>query len=165
MSTFAERFRYAMDCAGCPTPAGLFDSLAVASANIGAMATALQSLGASATAAEIVATTAGVTLAADVAVALGAVAASYYVGCCIGALIFAASGTFADSSSYSGECNPSDIFSSLSSPIEMQRMAARFNIQVSAEPALALAQNSFQWRGDTPTMSPGTPPATPLRMA
>ena len=145
MSTFAQRFRYSMDCAGLPTPSGVFDTVGQATANVAAMAAALKTLGASATVGEILGTAVGVTLAADVAIAVAGVAASYYVGACIGALIFAASGTFADSAAYEGTCSPSDLFGSLSSPVEMQRMAARFNIQAPAVAALALASNRHRW--------------------
>lgn len=87
--TFYEYFKESMDSLGLPAPDSLFNSMAAATATISAMSTAIKSLGAGATAAEIVGTATGATLAVDVAVALAGVTAAFYLGACIGALVYA----------------------------------------------------------------------------
>ena len=94
---FYQAFKRRMDWVGLPVPVSLFGTLSAAIASTGAIAGAIAKIGMTATMSEILLTipfaAGGVTVAAGIAeitAALGAVAAAFYLGACIGALIGAA---------------------------------------------------------------------------
>jgi hypothetical protein len=96
-SDFYKAFKGNMDAMGLPAPASLFGSLTVALASTSAIAGCIAKLGTSATLSEVMLTlpfVAGGAAAAagiaEIATALGAVSAAFYLGACIGSLIAAA---------------------------------------------------------------------------
>ncbi len=93
--SFYEYFKESMNSLGLPAPASIFENVTLAAASIKVMEEVIKRLGASATAAEILTAT-GTTLAADVAVAVTGISAAFYLGACIGALIYATSSCMYD---------------------------------------------------------------------
>lgn len=96
-SDFYKAFKSNMDAMGLPAPASLFGSLSVAIASTGAMAGCIAKLGTSATLSEVLLTlplvsggAAAAAGVAELAAALGALSAAFYLGACIGSLVAAA---------------------------------------------------------------------------
>lgn len=94
--SFSEYFIESMSSVGLPTPSGWWVSIATASATLNGLLAAMGSIGAKATVAElIIAAEAGVGAGVSIAVAKGALvgvgglAASFYVGACLGAFMYA----------------------------------------------------------------------------
>ena len=101
--SFKEHFEFSMNSVGMPVPSGWFDTSKTAASTISALLTAATSLGAKATVTELVIVAsvgvkygAGVAVAKGALVGIGGVLASFYIGCCIGALIYATQMTLMD---------------------------------------------------------------------
>jgi len=100
-SHFYKEFKKNMDSMGLPAPASLFGTLTAALGTTSAIASAITKLGTTATLTEVMftiptaagaaATAAGVS---EVVVAVGALAAAFYLGACIGSLLAAAIDTY-----------------------------------------------------------------------
>jgi hypothetical protein len=95
--TFAQAFEENMTAMGLPVPKTIFGTVGTTLGTVGAMAGAIAKVGASATLAEIFLTvpiaaggTAAAVAVAEIVAACGAVAASFYVGACIGSVLVAA---------------------------------------------------------------------------
>ncbi|MDH5327979.1 MAG: hypothetical protein OEZ68_11935 [Gammaproteobacteria bacterium] len=95
--TFGEAFRANMESMGLPVPSTVFGSVSAALGTVGALAGAIAKVGATATVSEIFLTVSlgagGTAVAAaigEVVAVLGACAAAFYVGACIGSLLVAA---------------------------------------------------------------------------
>src|SRR4051812_34919653 len=93
---FYEYFRESMDSVGLPAPESLWGAAGTAAATLNALLSAIGSVGSKATIGElIIAAEAGIGAGASIAVAKGVlvglsgVMASYYVGACVGAFIYA----------------------------------------------------------------------------
>ncbi|HKO48310.1 MAG TPA: hypothetical protein VJV79_11330 [Polyangiaceae bacterium] len=100
-SKFFKAFKSNMDAVGLPAPASLFGTLTVALGTTSAIASAISKLGPSVSLYMVVRTipvAAGATALAagisELATAVGALAASFYLGACIGSLIAAAIDTY-----------------------------------------------------------------------
>ncbi len=92
-----------MNSAGCPVPSGWFDTSKTAAGTISALLAAATSIGAKATVTELLIVGgvglkygASVAVAKGVLVGVGGMLASYYIGCCIGALLYATQMTVVD---------------------------------------------------------------------
>ncbi|BBA36417.1 uncharacterized protein sS8_4487 [Methylocaldum marinum] len=95
--TFSEAFAANMEALGLPVPQSLFGTLNTTLATVGAIAGGITMVGASATVSEIfltvpvglgtAATAAAVT---EIVAVVGACAASFYLGACIGSVLIAA---------------------------------------------------------------------------
>lgn len=84
--SFYQNFEYSMNSLGLPAPKTLFGTFSTATANISVLVAAYNITGASVTIGELV--LAG-TLS-EVLVGVAALGAAFYIGACIGALIYAA---------------------------------------------------------------------------
>jgi hypothetical protein len=97
-SEFYKAFKENMDMMGLPCPASLFGTLAAATGTISALASAVKTYGTGLslidafryfpTAASSITTKAAAV--SEITTGIGAVAASFYVGACVGSLIMAA---------------------------------------------------------------------------
>jgi hypothetical protein len=95
--TFSQAFKENMDSLGLPVPSSIFGTLSTTLATVGALAGAVAKVGAGATVAEIFLTfpvagtsTAAAAATGEVVAVCGSVAASFYVGACIGSVLVAA---------------------------------------------------------------------------
>jgi hypothetical protein len=95
--TFSQAFTENMNSMGLPVPSTIFGTIGTALGTVGAMAGAIAQVGATATVGEIFLTVplvAGGTAAAgavtEIVAVCGAVAASFYIGACIGSVLVAA---------------------------------------------------------------------------
>lgn len=94
--TFANAFEDNMNSMGLPVPRTIFGAIGTTLGTIGTMAGAIAQVGTSATLAEIFLTvpiaaggTAVATAVAEIIAACGAIAASFYIGACIGSVLVA----------------------------------------------------------------------------
>ena len=95
--TFSQAFKDNMNAMGLPVPTTIYATLATTLGTVGALAGGLAKVGASATVAELFLTvpvaagaTASAAAVSEIVAACGAVAASFYVGACIGSVLVAA---------------------------------------------------------------------------
>lgn len=94
--SFYDYFKESMASVGLPAPESLYGTVGYATATVNALLSAIGSAGANATVTELlIAAEAGTAAGAGILVAKGAIvgvagiSASYYVGACVGALIYA----------------------------------------------------------------------------
>lgn len=136
MASWFDHFKFSMNSAGCPVPTDLFSTYSTATATIGAMAAAITSFGAKATALEVLMTATGATLAADVALMLGALGGAYYLGCAIGASIYATAETAREyfsgkaskkSASANTPKSPSEILKEIGTPEGLRKAVDQIN--------------------------------------
>lgn len=115
--SFYDYFKESMASVGLPAPESVFGTVATATATINALLAAISSVGANATVTELLTVAeAGVAGGTAIAVAQGALvgvaglSASYYVGACVGALIYASEMVVVDKLSSSPRIKTSNLF-------------------------------------------------------